>query len=544
MKHLKKLASLLLATIMVFGLTATALVAAEPPIEPTPTPAPNGTITISDAVVGQTYKIYQILYLESYNATSGAYAYKANSQWKNWLEANATSYFSFDAQGYVTWNNTSGKTDDIAAAEFAKDALDYAKANPGTISAVDTITAIETNVVFQNLNLGYYLVDSTLGTLCSLDTTNPDVEMHEKNAVPTNDKEVEEDSTNNWGRVSDAEIGETVNFRSTVELPAGSENIIFHDTMSNGLTFNPDSIKIVQCTVTLDGNNKPVITEKTGDDALLVLGRDYTVENPGTNHDGSTCTFEVVFTPDYLNSLTNTELPTSTGENITAYTTVRIKYSATINENAVIGGDGNTNTSYLDYGDENDTHHTPGKTTKTYVWSFDVFKYTNTIPENGGDPVQKPLDGAEFILLNSERTKVAKFIDREEGAVTYRQFDGWDTYTADYEATAANKLVSATDGYVHVEGLDSGTYYLRETKAPDGYNMLAEDKQFQIDPNTSDDGNTMTLTMEDVKVENKTGSLLPTTGGIGTTIFYVVGSILLVGAVVLLVVKKRMSVSK
>ena len=173
MKYAKKLASLLLALVMIFTLSATAFAAQEG--EKT-----GGSITVDNVVKGQTYSVYQILYLESYNADANAYSYKANSAWESWLKTQ-TSYVSIDAQGYVTW------VEGASAADFAKAAQAYARKN-SIDSDPKAVTADSTTVSFNNLKLGYYLVDSSLGTLCSLDTTNPDVTIKEKNGQPTNEK--------------------------------------------------------------------------------------------------------------------------------------------------------------------------------------------------------------------------------------------------------------------------------------------------------------------------------------------------------------------
>ena len=162
MKHVKKLASILLALVMALALTATAFAEGE-----------TGSITINDAVVGQTYTIYQILDLESYNASANAYAYKATTAWNTFINRDDIkgTYVEVDAQGYVTWKG------DADAAAFAKLAQKYAKDN--SITNQGSVTATSTTVSFTGLDLGYYLVDTTLGTLCSLDTTNPNVTMEE-----------------------------------------------------------------------------------------------------------------------------------------------------------------------------------------------------------------------------------------------------------------------------------------------------------------------------------------------------------------------------
>lgn len=540
MKQLKKLASLLLAMVMVFGLAATALASANEPGDPgtdpvitgtpEPTSAPTtGTITINNAVAGHTYSIYRILDLTFSPATTAspvdpanpdatpavpavpaAYAYTANEAWKPWLDTQ-TNYITFDAQGYASWVTGAD------AAEFAKLALEYAKGTgeQSNIEPVATITAPEEenpSVVFNGLPLGYYLVDSTVGTLCSLDTNAPYVTMEEKNEVPSNDKQVQENSDHSWGKVNDAEIGETVNFRSTVTLPEGSESVVYHDKMSDGLTLNNNSIKVYideAGTNELNADYYTIVTEDLADD----------------------CTFEVEFNQAYLNTLTAT-------------TTLWIKYSATINASAVIGGDGNKNDSHLSYGNNGDYETTPGSSTTTYVWSFNIFKYT-------GD--NHPLAGAQFVLLNREKTEVARFTKSvgENGENVYRldSPNQWTGIPTDNTYTAEYILESPQNGKITVEGLDAGTYYLREIKAPNGYNLMAEDKEVKIEPDQERDKEnngliSLTFAGYTANIVNNTGDELPTTGGIGTTIFYVVGSVLLVGAAILLITKKRMSVSK
>lgn len=490
MKYAKKLASLLLALVMIFTLSATAFAAQEG--EKT-----GGSITIDNAVKGQTYSVYQILYLESYNADANAYSYKANSAWESWLKTQ-TSYVSIDAQGYVTWVATG----DSATAEFAKAAQAYAKTH-NIDSDPEAVTADSTTVSFNNLKLGYYLVDSTLGTLCSLDTTNPNVTIKEKNGEPTNEKTVKEDSNSSYGSVNDADIGQTVNFKSTITLPKGSENVVFHDEMSKGLTLDANSIKVYT-----DAN---MTTELTAGN--------YTVTTTGLS-DG--CTFEVSFAKTYLDGLTADT------------TTVYVKYSATVNAQANIGNTGNPNKSKVSYGDENKTTTTPDSTTITYTWSFDVLKYAN------GDKT-KVLKDAQFVLLSKDKSKVATIVN---GKLT-----GWEAVPdADTDGNinwpANTTLTTDANGKIGIAGLDADTYYLRETAAPAGYNKLADDVRVEIKPTTANDGKSMTLPTVTAEVENKSGTELPSTGGMGTTIFYVIGGILVVVAGVLLITKKRMSAEK
>ena len=472
MKRTKRIASVLLALVMALSLITTAFAAGE-----------TGSITIDNAVVGQTYTIYQILDLESYDAKAGAYAYKATTAWNDFINSDAIKgqYVNVDAQGYVTWV----KKADVAA--FAKLAQKYAADH--NIANQGTKTANSTTVEFTNLDLGYYLVDSTLGTICSLDTTNPSVIIKEKNSQPTVDKQVQENSNGTWGDTNDANIGDTVNFKTTINVVDGQpKNYVLHDKMSDGLTFDAGSVEV-----------------KIGD-RTLTPGSDYTlIANP---KDG--CTFEIGFKENVLK-------PNDV---------VIVTYSATLNDKAVIHPEPNTNETKLVYGEGSET---TWDKTETFTYQFDLVK-TKTD--------KTVLDGAEFKLYDAKTggNEIA-LIDESNGV--YR--------VATAAEKAAEGFVSATikAGKVTIKGLDSGTYYLEETKAPAGYNVLAERVEVKIDhANLTATVEGDTYVSGGVQVINQTGAELPSTGGIGTTIFYVVGGLLVVAAGVLLVTRKRMSKSE
>ena len=482
MKLTNKLAGILLALAMVLGIAATAFAEGE-----------TGSITINDAAVGQTYTIYQILDLESYNNEARAYAYKATTAWNTFINSEAIKdiYVEVDAQGYVTWK------DNADAAAFAKLAQKYAKDN--SIANQGSVTATTTTVSFNGLDLGYYLVDTTLGTLCSLDTTNPNVVMEEKNEVPTNVKTVEEDSTGNYGEKNDADIGQTVNFKSIITAQPGAESYVFHDLMSAGLTYTGDA---------------KIYTDEAMTQELTP--GNYMVNANPTDSD----TFDITFTQDYLNT-------------ITAATKLYVKYSATLNENANVGNDGNPNESKLSYGEINKGTGKPGSTTplsetKTYTWDVDVFKYTM----NG--ETEKALAGATFTLSkNADGFNPIALVS--EGNNVYRVEKTNETVTV-------TEITTDATGKFTIKGLDADTYYLTETAAPAGYNKLAAPVTIVIGENGVVNGTTEAPQgVDEVKVLNQSGTELPSTGGIGTTIFYIVGGVLVVGAVVLLVTKKRMN---
>lgn len=480
MKLFKKLAGMLLAMIMVLSMSTVAFAAQG-------TNDNNGSITINDAEKGHTYNAYQILVLESYNTDAGAYSYKANAAWEGWLKSQ-TQYVSIDAQGYVTW------VEKADAAAFAKVALAHAK--EASIAPDAIKTADSTTVAFTGLNLGYYLVDTTLGTLCSLDTTEPDVTMQEKNEVPSQTKEVQEDSDNSWGDENTAEIGDTVNYRTTISAKKGAQGYVLHDVMSAGLTLNENSVMVAGLTKGQDADSG-----------------DYHVVTTGLS---DRCTFEVVFHQSYLDT-------------ITANTNIVVTYSAVVNENAEVFPSDNPNTTKLEYGEASspEDKFTPPSETKTYTFKVDVVKT---------DDKNKVLDGARFKLYDAKTggNEIA-LVEVSDGF--YRLAEGGETGV---------EYITTVDGQLEIKGFDANTnYYLEETKAPDGYNKLAERveiavKEANLNASVSND----TWQSGGVHIVNKTGSLIPSTGGMGTTIFYIIGGVLVAAAGIFFVIRRRVSAGK
>lgn len=486
MKHVKKLLGLLLALTLSLTLCLPAFAA-------NGTNNNTGSITINDAEVGHTYSIYQVMVLESYDKDKNAYAYKAHSDWADWLKTQ-TQYVSIDNQGYITWV---GQTDDSTIAAFAKNALAHAKSN--NIAPVEEVTATSATVRFTNLNLGYYLVDTTLGTLCSLDTTAPSVEMFEKNEPPHIDKQVKEDSTGNWGDENTAEIGDTVYYKTTITAKKGAEKFILHDEMSEGLTLNAGSITVAEPTGL-----------KKGQDAN---SGDYHVVTTGLT-DG--CTFEVHFHQSYLDT-------------ITADTNIVVTYEAVVNENAVVYPAENPNETKLQYGNAPDPEDqfTPPDITKTYTFKVDVVKT---------DDKDKVLDGVQFKLYD------AKTGGNEIALV--KESDG--VYRLAKDGETGVEYITTVNGQLEIKGFDANTnYYLEETKAPNGYHKLGERveiavKEANLEASVSND----TWQSGGVHVVNNPGKELPSTGGMGTALFYIAGGVLVVGAAALFVLKKRKDTGK
>lgn len=490
-KAMKKLMAALLAVAMVCAMAIPVFAA----------PATNGSITVQNTVDGKTYNIYKILNLET-NGTGNdassytAFKYKATTEWESFV--GSSIYLKSDKDGYVTWKDTAENAADIEA--FSKAAMKFAK----DLTPVATKVADSSgSVTFTGLELGYYLITSDVDTsskaLCMLSTTKPSATVQEKNGAPTVTKEVEY-ASDSWGQGNDGNVGDTVNFHTTIYVTDGNPtNYVLHDKMSTGLTFKENSIAVKV--------NDTLITN-------------YTVEYTNTDK----CTFEISFPNGTLH--TND--------------TVVVTYSATINNDAVVGTTGNENETWLKYGDNGETTH--GKT-KTYTWSFNIFKY---FTDSNND--MQYLADVEFVLYRKDNTA---------NKTEYAQFNSNNKLTGWTEAeNEATKLKTNATSTVAVEGLDAGTYFLKEITTPGGFNGLTSDVEVKITSScniltgatyaveykmVNEEGFTGTDEQEKVvPIENKRGTTLPGTGGIGTTIFYVVGGGLMVAAAILLITKKRM----
>lgn len=430
----------------------------------------NGTITINKAVVDETYSIYRVLDLETYDKTNNHYIYRANEKFEAFIT-------STEGQKYLEARNENGATYYVwktgaDVVEFSKAALAYAKAN--NVIPVDSKKATSTTVKFDKLSLGYYLVDTTTGSLLNLTTTNPDAVIDEKNTVvPKVDKDVKEDSTGNYGKTNDATIGDTIEFKATITTGAGFTKYVLRDTMSAGLTFDANSVVVKAGNTTVDVSNYTVTSGKDG------------------------YTFVVEFKDSYIVTLPKN-------------TKIDVYYTATLNENAVVEGNGNPNELDLAYGENNTTDKV--KTT-TYTYAFDLVK---------NDKDKNQLEGAKFKLLDKTGKEI-KVVLVDVTKNIYRV------------AVGNEEGVLIVVGKATIEGLDADEYQLEEVEAPVGYNKLTSTVKFTI---TGKNGNN-TYERVSNEVINYTGSQLPETGGMGTTLFLTLGSILVIGFGLLLVTKLR-----
>lgn len=510
-KAIKKLLAALLAVAMLCAMAVPALAAED--ATGTGATTGEGKITINNVITGQTYTIYRILNLE-YHAGTNAYRYTANDAWKDFINSRTGDLKLDEKTDAVTWINANTDNDSAVIQNFANDAGKYAKDH--SIKAVKSIKAEgkeghhgnadnSTSITFDNLPLGWYLVVSDLndGVICSIGTTDPTVEIREKNSDSTLDKHILEG--NELKTANNAGIGDTVNFQIDILVKDGQpRNYVVHDKMSEGLTFN--------------GTVSVFLLRHSDPDASGVLASGYKLVTTN-NTDG--CTFEVQFEDGTLK-------PNDA---------VTISYTATVNDKAVIAGSGNTNEAYLEYNNKTTVKHT----TTTYVWEMGVRKFANL----GKDKENTPLADAEFQLYKMDGTtkKYATFVATSTDSNVYK-LTGWEA-----DATKATTVKTPADGNIKFEGLDAGTYYLEETAAPVGYNKLTDPIKVEIKSTLPAAGGTASYTVKYgettaadhiVRVENKAGAVLPSTGGMGTTLFYVVGGGLMVAAIVLLVTKKRM----
>lgn len=512
MKLMKRILAIVCTFVMIISM-ATGVNAVEKPAK-VPAKPTTGTITVTNAKAGETYKVYKILSLESYDDSKKAYSYVKNpvgDKWNDFVN-NSRDYLEINKDGYVTF--VAGKDSPEGAREFALKAMDYAKKHD--ISATKTATASEgkdtdITVEFTDLPFGYYLVESSVGTACSIDTTAPKATIRDKHDAPSVSKKIIEGSgvsgniTEN-GAKNSVNIGDTVAYEVTINVKPNAKKYVLHDKMDDHLQFG-----IVSDAHAYLKDEKNDSKNNPG----LKLTQDFVV-NTNTGHG---CAFDISFTDAFYKKYE--EAINSGNLNKITFT-----YLATVKNDAPIDT-AMPNTAYLTYGEHSKTEEVK---TNTYTWGIPVFKYTS----NAGD--KKALAGAKFILSTDSNFTEGNVLNFTNTGNTYR-----------YASTSGNnELVSAGDGMININGLKSGTYYLKETKAPDGYNLLKEPIKIVVTgdavtgkPVIKVDNNGTATVVKKVEVWNNKGSLLPSTGGMGTTLIYVVGSILVLASGIVLFSKRK-----
>lgn len=415
-------------------------------------------------------------------------------------------YKVFDAAGdgadHISYTLTGGKTDvpdgfklengnvvrngsgELTPTELANIA-EYVK----DMTPVEkTAVAGEDTIVFDNLEDGYYYITTTTGAAVTISSVGGkrDVKVDDKNQAPEIDKTTTDNKKNDI-----AGVGDTVPFTATIDVKKGAKNYVFKDTMTNMKFANPADIEVSV------GEDKIEATDDTN--------KTYTVSF-NENRTELTISFD------------NEWIGEQASKKIT------IKYSAIITSDALTTTPA-TNNAELKYGNGVENKSTPPEV-------VNVYNATITVNKQDGSNNKQPLAGAKFVLMNKDGKYYKAVKDAETGEITGINW---------VELEKADVLETTTDNSCKIEftGLNDGKYTLIETKAPDGYNT-AENKPITIENGKYDESNLN----QSVNVENFQGAQLPSTGGMGTTIFYVVGGIMVLGAAVLMVTKRRVNSAK
>lgn len=480
MKALKKFMALTLTVLLVLSLSVAALAAGE-----------TGSITVDNPQADQTYTAYKIFDV-SYNTDKTAYSYtiQGDSEWFRTVQTYAN-----DASNGLTLTQASGTdntyvvttTDAFSAPKFAAALKVAVEGKTGT-----TLKVEDGKASTSGLALGYYFVASASGALCNLTTTNPNVTIHDKNDIPFDKKDDKES----------VDVGETVTYTITGKVPDytgfTSYTYLITDEMSEGLTFSKD-VK-----VTVGG------TDKTSDCTVTY------------NVDGNANKFTV--------SVPVLEKGYSFGAEI------KVTYTAVVNEKAVAKVENNKATLTYSNDPTNTESKAPTPEDKETVYSAKIVIDKYAANKDNDKDTSKKLAGAQFVLykLDGETKWYYKWNDTGKKVEWVNSKE------------AATVKITDDKGAASFDGLADGTYYLEEIAAPAGYNLLKDPVEVKVDGTkaVAAENPDATVLVETKGIANQTGAVLPSTGGVGTTIFYVLGGLLVVGAAVLLVTKKRMSSAK
>lgn len=544
MNKTSKLLSLLLVLAIVFSLSVTALA------------AETYTITVdgSGTVANHTFEAYQIFSgdLHAPTANEGGTASKilSNIVWGTGVNTNAEGFAEAFPESAAA---TAEKLLTVA------DAQAFAKKIAPFLSDVHTDCSTKDgsgNYVISGLSAGYYLVKDKDNTLTGandfytayLMKVVANVTATPKGEKPTLEKQIQNNNTGEWSTTGNVafQLGDTVNFRIITSVPDVSRypdgyTYIVHDTMTVGFTSK----------VTADKASVSIVIDNNPADTLA--GDYYTITLDPHGNAGETSHFDL--TIDISKAIADGK--------IQAGDKLYINYAAVLNEKAdfyQIGEKTNTNTAQLEYSNNPNGAGT-GKTpeSKVNAWTLPAI-----ISKVDGKDNTKTLEGAKFVLSRNPNLKVSDMQCDENGVPTITTdliplfAPGDQSSTAAYDIATAEQVAAGTHITYVVElgskvlaGFGEHAYYLYETKAPNGYNLLAEPVKFTFHTSATMDlmtdpawitlnDSTIKLTGMNFDIANNSGATLPETGGIGTTLFYVIGALLVVGAGVLLVTKKRM----
>ena len=500
MKHARKLASLLLALVMVFALATTAFA------QDVQGTGGTGSITISNAAKGETYTIYK-LFDATVSEDGSSIAYTGT------VPTGLETYFTADAYGYIS--ATAAAKDGENMSDGLKVAL-----KTWTETATSTSTAVSDGsaLKFNGLAYGYYVVTTTQGDqVISVDSTMPNVTIVDKNSSAPSD-------LHKNASAKDVSIGDTVtytvSFKTSNYDGVGTEakkivSYTIEDTLPDFLS----SVNVTSIIVDDDGNDttttdRTTVTAQFNEDKKIVIDWYDEANNQFLYDNGATIT---------------------------------ITYTAVVTEKATIDGAGNTNKVTVTWTTKDGEPPVPGKLEENET----IFTYAIALKKVNNEG--KALPGAIFEFP----FYVKSTADATDGAYIYAGINPGEGLT--------NQITTPESGVIVVKGVKSGNYTITEFKAPDGYNKLTDPVTVKaaktgetsthtivyLDENGNITNETTNVTEVKVDIEtiaatavavvNKAGTELPSTGGMGTTVFYVLGFALVMGAVVLLVTKKRMS---
>lgn len=507
---MKKLTKILLVVAMLLSLSMTSMAA---------------TVVVQNNVNGHDFKAYCLFT----GTQQQGQAALGNVAWDD--DVNATALLTELKEKSDLYDNCTSAADVAkvlaAYSDNSTEAKKFAKIAYKHIVEVNGVAI--TNAT-TNLTDGYYLIvdvtdveDGDSYNAALLQVTGKDnIVIGLKKDQPTVLKKIEEDGK--LIDVADASMGDTVNFVITSSVPDmtyyDTYEMVFHETVAEGFDVEDDVVITIGT-----GNNVVVLTK----------GEDFKIES------SNDCTFEIVI--ENLKAI----------EDITAGQTITVKYSAVLDDDAAVGLPGNDSVTKLEYSNNPNNAQETGFTTTDQVV---VFTYELAVTKVDGSDNAVKLSGAEFVLYRVDGNTT------EYAVVTGGKISDWTT-----NENAATVLISGRDGMISVTGIDAGTYYLEEKNAPAGYNLLADPVEFIItasletgewesaipadaftkleitvpdgDNATDDTTEGSTAGTVNMTIENNQGSLLPETGGMGTTIFYLAGAILVIGAGILLFVRKR-----
>ena len=503
MKYMKKLMALLAALTLALAMAVPAFAEAA---------TTTYTITIKNGT--GTYEAYQIFKGDLYNDTL------SNIEWGDNVTLDGQTALGKAA------DKAEALTGETEAKAFAVEVAKYLTNTPAG-TGTDSIKVSSP---------GYYLIkNATVGkdevfTDYILQVVK-DVEVNPKSGKPTLDKQIKHNDNGEWGVVGDNQIGDTVEFRTLTTVPIVSGytkyTYVIHDEMSAGLTSNVRS--------------NDDVTIKVNDEDAKVLDKIYytvTVDPENAN--------KFTVTVDVLNAIKDGKM----AEEDTLYT----YYTGILNKNAAVYDVGKQNNkAYLEYSnnphDNTTTNKTPEKV--VYDWTFKM-----EVDKIDGKS-KAPLSDAKFVLSKEKNCDLGAIGDdgqphNTENLISLiKNSDG--SYTVAPAGYNGPVVKVMTAGKITIKGLDDATeYYLYETKAPAGYNRLTDAVKFKITAGYDGSGENCTSVTTEVNedvpqaglsitVKNNKGASLPSTGGIGTTLFYVIGGGLMAVAAVLLVAKKRMN---